>query len=218
MRPYRIARLASGSGSTAEAFIRSVQANAMPIEIPLVISNNKDAYILERVKNLNDELGLVIQTAIINSRTQSSDEKIVHGQQTEAEQDAILDMLQTNDIDLVLLLGYVKLVGPKLIAAYGWRPEYTSVYQSHMLNTHPGLLPKSIGTHGLGTQQFVLDNKQREAGQTLHVVSAEYDKGPIIAENRVPVKMDDTAESLFARVQATEKAHIAADVMSFLEA
>lgn len=218
MKRARVAILASGSGTTAESFIRDCTTRSYPLSVGLVICNNPDAYILTRIEKLNAELGLHTHTAIINSQTQPTAKPITKGHQTAEEQAAILALCTQYNIDLVLLLGYMKLVGPEVVATYGWKPEYTSIYQAHMLNTHPGLLPDTIGTHGLGTQAFTLSSSLKEGGQTLHIASSTYDTGPTVAEHRVPVEADDTPESLFARVQTAEKAHIAADVAAFITA
>ncbi|MBP9761685.1 hypothetical protein KBD11_01300 [Candidatus Saccharibacteria bacterium] len=218
MKPTRIAVLASGSGSTAEAFIRTVHQQNYPLHVVLVIANNPDAFVLERVKNLNNEYSLHISSAVINSRTQQNAAPIVPGQQTDEEQAAILKLLDDHGVDLVLLLGYMKRVGPKLLAAFGWMPNYTSIYQCRMLNTHPGLLPDTVGTHGRDTQAFTLAQNMKEGGQSLHAVSDEYDTGPTVAEHRVPVEPGDSADTLFDRVQAVEKSHIAADVAAFVQA
>lgn len=84
MKRFRVAILASGSGTTAEAFIRTVQHEDYPIEVALVVSNNKTAGIFDRVAQLNAEFGLHIETAVINSSQPASKEPLVHGQQTEA--------------------------------------------------------------------------------------------------------------------------------------
>ncbi len=215
MSKTNIAIFASGSGSTAEAFIRDVQQNEQ-LDVRLLICNNSQAYVLERVQKLRAELGVNIASATINSRTQTSTKPITHGHQTDEEQEAILRLLKQYKIDLVLLLGYMKLVGPKLLKAYGWQPQYKSVYECRMLNTHPGLLPETIGTHGLSTQVYTLETGMKEAGQSLHAVSAEYDTGPVVAVHRVPVRASDTAASLFARVQKAEKQHLAEDVRQFI--
>lgn len=216
MNKTRVAILASGSGSTAETFIRNGLQHTYPYEVVLLICNNPDAFVLTRIRQLNEELGLHIETVVINSHTQSAATPAKKGHQTVEEQAAILSQLQRFDIDLVLLLGYMKLVGAQLIDAYGWRPEFSSVYEARMLNTHPGLLPDTIGTHGLGTQEFTLAKGLRDAGQTLHIASSTYDTGPTVVEHRLPVEPDDTPESLFARVQTAEKAHIAADIAAFI--
>ncbi len=217
MKPTNIAILASGSGSTAEAFIREIRTQRYPLKVRLIVTNNPDAYVLERVKNMNTELQLDIVPAVVHSHTQNAAQPAVRGKQTEEEQTALLSILKEHRVDLILLLGYMKQIGQTLLDDYGWLPHYTNVYQARMLNTHPGLLPQTIGTHGRGTQEFTLVQRMPEGGQTLHVVAAEYDTGPHVAEHRVPVLPDDTPDTLFARVQAVEKAHIAADVMTFVE-
>lgn len=219
MRPIPIAILASGSGTTAEAFIRGSQAISAPLhEVRLVICNAPKAGIFERVERLNAEFGLGIETALINSHTHPahSGEMVTRGKQTTAEQQAILTMLHSRGIRLVVLLGYMKRVGQLLVDTYGWRPEYRSIYQARMLNTHPGLLPLTKGFYGIHVQEAALTGS--EAGQTLHVVAAEYDDGPIVAEHRIAIKPNETASELFARVQLVEKAHITADIADFLHA
>lgn len=215
-----VAILASGSGTTAEAFIRAAAHGEVDANITLVICNNQQAGIFERIKKLNDELSLDIQTAWISGKTHPAltDEVVGRGVQTIAEQQAILDQLHKHQVDLVLLMGYLKKVGPRLIETYGWQPDYTSPYQARMLNTHPGLLPESKGFIGIHVQEYVLKVHLPEAGQTLHVVSEQYDDGPVIAENRVAIEPNDTAETLFDRVQVAEKTHLPSDVEQFIKA
>lgn len=215
-----IAILASGSGSTAEAFITAVARGEVNATVRLVITNNATAGVLERVARLNQELGLTIETAVINGTTHPAapGEAVSRGCQTAAEQQALIDLLKATNIDLVLLLGYMKKVGPRLVHEYGWRPEYTQATQARMLNTHPGLLPATVGYIGVHVQEYVLAKHLPEAGQTLHVVSEAYDDGPIIATNKVAIEPSDTAESLFERVQLAEKAHLPSDVERFIAA
>jgi phosphoribosylglycinamide formyltransferase-1 len=92
------------------------------------------------------------------------------------------------------------------------------MYQGMMLNTHPGLLPDTKSLYGLNIQSYVLDQGLPYGGQTLHLVSEDYDDGPIIAEHRVPVEPGDTPESLFDRVQATEKQNLPFDIEAFVTA
>ncbi len=212
-----IAILASGSGTTAEAFIRSMHANDYDFTVPLVITNNPSAGVLERVRQLNESLGLAIETRVISSKTHpaAADEIVSPGYQTTAEQTAILDALHAHHIGLVLLLGYMKHVGDRIVDEYGWLPSH-DIHQARMLNTHPGLLPATKGLFGIHVQEAVLRQQTPGAGQTLHVVGAGYDEGPIVFEHPVDVQPGETAEALFARVQIVEKAHIAADVATFI--
>ena len=219
MKP-RIAILASGGGTTAEAFIRAAQRGEVNVDVSLVIVSRKNAGVFKRIADLNDEYGLNIRPILINHKTHPAGlgENVLPGDQTGAEEAAILATLLSGSYDLVALMGYMKRVGPNLIQAFGWVPEYTSLFQAKMINTHPGLLPDTKGFYGEQIQQYVLDHKLPYAGQTLHVVSEDYDDGPIIAEHKVPVEPGDTPETLFERVQAVEKQYLPKDIEDFIKA
>ena len=216
----RIAILASGSGTTAESFIRANQTGEINIDVGLVIVSRSDAGIIERINGLNQEFGLNIQIQVINAATHPavSGEKVAYGCQTRAEEQAILDALNEGGFDLIALMGYMKKIGPNLISKFGWLTEYTSLFQARMVNTHPGLLPDTKGFYGQKIQQYVLDHQLPYGGQTLHVVAEDYDDGPIIAEHKVPVVPGDTAETLFARVQQVEKKYLPRDIEDFINA
>lgn len=218
MSKPRIAILASGEGTTAEAFIRACQTDGGQGEVDLVICSRRDAGIFGRIADLNAEFGLDIPCVLINSSTHpaTAGETVRRGRQTQAEETAILDVLLRGKFDLVAQMGYMKHTGPRIVRTFGWRSEYDSVYQARMVNTHPGLLPQTEGMHGDQIQQYVLDNKLSHGGHTLHVVADGYDDGPVIAEHKVPVKPGDTADSLFARVQTSEKKHLPQDIKAFL--
>jgi phosphoribosylglycinamide formyltransferase-1 len=219
MKP-RIAVLASGSGTTVEAFVRAGQRNEIRTEVGLVIVSRKDAGVFERIANLNAEFGLDIKTVLINHQTHpvADGEIVVKGCQTAAEEAAILDSLQQGNYDLIALMGYMKKIGPQLIHEFGWIADYASLFQAKMVNTHPGLLPDTKGFYGENIQKYVLDHQLPYGGQTFHVVGEEYDDGPIIAEHKVPVEPGDTSETLFARVQAAEKQYLPRDIEDFIVA
>ncbi len=217
MAPARIAILASGGGTTAEAFIKSIVTGEVEGKVVLVIFNNQNAGVVERIKNLNREHNLRIKTVHIgkNNYPAEPSEKYEFGRQTAAEEKAILKVLNEAKIDLVLLLGYMKLVGKSIVDKYGWKESYTSIYQGRMINTHPGLLPATKGLFGIHVQERVIENKTN-AGNCLFVVDSEYDDGPVVAEHQVEVLPDDDAESLFERVKASEKKHLASDINKFI--
>lgn len=219
MKP-RIAILASGSGSTAEAFIRANQSGEINVDVGLVIVSRKNAGIFERIKNLNEEFDLNIRAILINNHTHPADstEHVGRGELTAGEEAAITTALLSDSFDLVALMGYMKKISHGLIEAFGWLPGYQSAFQAQMLNTHPGLLPDTAGFYGLQIQEYVLKHGLPYSGQTLHAVSEEYDAGPIIAEHKVEVLPEDTAESLFARVQTAEKQYLPKDIEDFIKA
>lgn len=216
----RIAILASGGGTTAEAFIRAAETGDISCDVGLVIISRKKAGIFERVDQLNKEYGLKIKCLLINAYTHppAEGEIVKGGRQTKAEEAAVLQALQDGKFDLIAQMGYMKHTGPRIVRAFGWRPEYTSVYQAKLVNTHPGLLPQTEGMYGAQIQQYVLDNDLPYGGQTLHVVADGYDDGPVIAEHKVPVEIGDTASSLFERVQLAEKHHLPHDIAEFIAA
>lgn len=219
MKPC-VAVLASGGGTTAEAFVRAGQRGEIEAEVGLVIVSRRDAGIFQRVENLNREFGLDIKTMLINHKTHPADagENVPRGCQTKAEEQAVLEALKAGGFDLIALMGYMKRIGPRLVREFGWIDGYSSIFQAKMVNTHPGLLPDTKGFYGESIQQYVLDHHLPYAGQTFHVVADEYDAGPVITEHKVPVEPDDTAESLFARVQAVEKQYLPGDIDDFIKA
>ena len=216
----RVAILASGGGTTAGAFIRASAEHKISAEVELVISSRAKSGIIERIDSLNEELGTQIRCIVINSTTHPADptEHVGQGEQTAAEEAALLATLLGGSYDLVALMGSMKKIGPALIEAFGWHPDYSSSFQAKMLNTHPGLLPDTKGFYGKNIQQYVLDKGLPYGGQTLHVVSARYDEGPIVAEHKVPVEQGDDADSLFARVQLVEKKYLPYDIDDFIKA
>jgi phosphoribosylglycinamide formyltransferase-1 len=219
MRP-RIAILASGGGTTTEAFIRAGQTGQINVDVGLVICSRKDAGIFQRINDLNAEFKLSIDCLLINHKTHPAayTEHVGRGDQTQGEELAILTALLSGNYDLVALMGYMKRIGPHLVEAFGWLPEYTSIFQAKMVNTHPGLLPDTKAYYGENIQKYVLEHHLPYGGQTFHVVAQEYDDGPIIAEHKVPVEPEDTAETLFARVQEAEKKYLPHDIEDFINA
>lgn len=218
MNRPRIAILASGGGTTAEAFVRAGAAGQIDAAVGLVICNNKHAGVFQRVADLNKEFGLDIQTAFVNGKTHPAKpgEKVRLGDQTQAEEAAITQLIKDGGFDLVALMGYMKRVGSGLVHEFGWRPEYAQPEQAMMVNTHPGLLPETKGLYGIHVQEYVLRNKLAHGGQTLHVVAEDYDDGPTIAEHKIAVKPGDTPETFFDNVQKVEKQYLPMDIDAFI--
>lgn len=215
----KIAILASGQGSTAEALIHACQRHEVDAEVVLVICNREHAGVFDRIEKLNQQYGLHIKTYLVNGTTHpaAAGEVVPRGAQTHAEERAILKILKGAELDLIVLMGYLRRLGPRLVQEFGWQDSYTSPYQAMMLNSHPGLLPATAGTFGIHTQHLTLEKRLPFGGHTLHIVSDDYDEGPTIAEYKVKVEPGDTAESLFSRVQAAEKAHVPGDIEAFIE-
>jgi phosphoribosylglycinamide formyltransferase/phosphoribosylglycinamide formyltransferase-1 len=109
---------------------------------------------------------------------------------------ALLDLLRKFRVDLVVLAGYLKRIPPQVVREYSGR----------IINIHPALLPAfgGEGMYGARVHEAVIASGARESGVTVHLVDNEYDRGPIVAQWRVPVEKSDNAESLAAKVLAVE--------------
>ncbi len=177
----RIAILASGGGSNAEAIIRASVEGRLSSEVGLVVSNNDNAGVLQRAKALN-----------VNYI--KSDPK--HFDTEESYITSLLDALDENEIDFIALAGYLKLVQPELIEKY----------KNKITNIHPALLPSfgGKGYYGRKVHKAVIESGCKVSGVTIHLVNEEYDRGPIISQRAVPVLEDDNPETLAARVLKVE--------------
>ncbi len=174
----RLGILGSGSGSNMQAILDAIQAGTLEAEIAIVLSDNPDAYILQRAA----EAG--IPTAPIDCR----------GFQSKFPADAQAETaahLQAAGVDLVCLAGFMRLLRAPLIDPFAGR----------IINIHPSLLPNFPG---LQAWTQAVEAGATESGCTVHYVDAGMDTGPIIAQARVPLLPNDTPSSLHARIQEQE--------------
>lgn len=181
MAKLKLGVLGSGSGSNMQSIVDAIAAGQLDAEIKIVLADFPDAKILDRARN----------HGIACEYLDCSPWK------TKLEGDAedrCIDILKSAGVDTVVLAGFMRIVKPKLLAAF----------PNRVLNIHPALLPAFPGVHGW-TQ--ALDYGCKVAGVTVHFVDAGTDSGPIIVQRAVEVKEDDTPESLHARIQMQE--HIA---------
>ena len=179
--PLAIGFLASHGGSNMQAILDAIAAGALPAEARIVICNNSGARALERAR-VAGVPGLHLSAAALGSE--------------EALDRAMLEALRGHGVGLVVCAGYMRKVGPRVLAAYVRR----------VLNIHPALLPRhgGKGMYGIRVHEAVLAAGERETGVTVHLVDEVYDHGPIVAQARVPVQPGDTPEALQARVLQTE--------------
>lgn len=175
-----VAILASGAGTTAQALLDACAGGAIPARVGLVISNNSAAGALARARAAG------VPALHISPRTHPDEDR------------AIAQALADAGAGLVVLAGYMKKIGPVTLARYAGR----------IVNTHPALLPKygGQGLYGDRVHAAVLAAGEAQSGASIHLVTGEYDAGPVIAQGRVPVLPGDTVESLGARVRAAERA------------
>lgn len=174
----RIGVLVSGGGTNLQAIIDSVNAGTITnTSIEVVISNNPNAYALERAKNNN------IEAVCISPKTF----------ETRAEfNEALINKLDEYNLDLVVLAGCMVVLPAKLI----------SKYENRIINIHPALIPAFCGKgfYGLHVHEEVLKRGVKLTGATVHFVDEGTDTGPIILQKAVEVKYDDTPEVLQRRV------------------
>lgn len=179
----RLGILASHGGSNMQAIIDAIKQGVLPAEVVVVISNNAGSMAATRAATEG------IPFRHLSGVTHPSPEDL------DAE---IGRVLSDAGVDLVVLAGYMKKVGPHTIGRFPGR----------IVNIHPALLPKfgGAGMYGIHVHQAVLDAGDEVTGITVHLVDQEYDRGPIVAQCEVKVLDGDDAETLAARVLEREHA------------
>ncbi len=171
-----IAVLVSGRGSNLQAIIDSIGSGYLKARISVVISDVRDAYALLRAKKHG------IEAVFVNPENFAS---------KESYEKEILKVLKAHDAELVLLAGYMRILGKTLLISY----------RNRILNIHPALLPAFTGLHA---QKQAFDHGVKVAGCTVHFVDETLDGGPIILQRCVEVKEDDTPETLADRILEQE--------------
>jgi len=175
--PTRLAVLASGRGSNLQAIMDHFEnvARERVANVVLVASNRPDSPVLIRAATAS------IDIATFDAADDGSE---------------LLNLLHKFRIDLVVLAGYLKRIPSKVIGEYAGR----------IVNIHPALLPAfgGEGMYGARVHEAVIASGAKESGATVHLVDDEYDRGPIVAQWRIPVEPSDTPTSLATRVLNVE--------------
>ena len=177
MLKAKIAVLVSGGGTNLQALIDAQQSGIIKNgEIKLVISNNKDAYALERAKNAG------IKTAVVTKKPKMQ----------ETFENEIIVLLEKEKIDIIVLAGFMCILSE----------NFTSRYPEKIINVHPSLIPSFCGKgfYGLHVHEAALSYGVKVTGATVHFVNEVPDGGKIIMQKAVPVKAGDTPELLQRRV------------------
>ena len=174
----KIAVLVSGGGTNLQAIIDKIAEGVITnTEIAVVISNNKNAYALERAKQAGIE-AVCVSPKDYENREQFNQE--------------FLKTLDSYQVDLVVLAGFLVVIPPAMIQKY----------ENRIINIHPSLIPSFCGTgyYGLKVHEGVLSRGVKVTGATVHFVDEGTDTGPIILQKAVEVEQDDTPEILQRRV------------------
>jgi phosphoribosylglycinamide formyltransferase-1 len=179
--PKKIGVLASHGGSNLQAIIDATRQGVLPAEVVVVIGNNAGAMAATRARDAG------IPFRHLSGKT--------HPEFAELDAE-IAQVLSDAGVDLVLLAGYMKKVGPLTIARF----------PNRIVNIHPALLPKfgGVGMYGPRVHEAVLEAREEITGVTVHLVDGEYDRGPIVAQCEVKVLPEDDAATLAARVLERE--------------
>ena len=167
-----IAVLVSGGGTNLQSIIDAVEAGRINGQIKLVISNKEGAYGLERAKNHN------IRAVF------------------EKDEQAIIDIMKESQIDLVVLAGFLKILGP----------NFTKAFENRIINIHPSLIPSFCGKgyYGLRVHEAAVEYGVKVSGATVHFVDENADTGPIIRQDTVEVFAGDSPQDLQQRVLKIE--------------
>jgi phosphoribosylglycinamide formyltransferase-1 len=177
MEKIRIAVLVSGGGTNLQALLDKQGTEILDGEIVLVLSNNANAYALERAKKAG------VSTAVVVKKELGSQE---------AFENAMLAVLAEYKVDFIVMAGFLTILSE----------NFTNAYKNRIINVHPSLIPKYAGEgfYGLKVHEAVLAAGEKVTGATVHFVNEIPDGGEIILQKEVAVEPGDTPESLQKRV------------------
>lgn len=178
----KIAVFASGGGTDLQSIIDAVESGYISnAKISVVIGSKEGIYALERAKKAN------IETAVFN-KNDFDNLSVMY--------EEVIGFLKEREIDMIVLAGYLTILTKNIVHAY----------EGRIINIHPSLIPAYCGDgfYGMRVHRAVVENKEKFSGCTVHYVDEGTDTGKIIAQVKVPVLSDDTAETLAARVLEAE--------------
>jgi len=174
----KIAVFVSGGGTNLQAIIDNIKSGYLSgVEISLVVASNEEAYALTRASENN------IPSVVLSKKAFAS---------VDEWDEAVLKAVKDSGAELIVLAGYLSLMGAKTVSAYSNR----------IINIHPALIPAfcGAGMYGIRPHQAVLARGVKVSGATVHFVNENYDEGPIILQKAEYVKPDDTPETLQKRI------------------
>ena len=175
-KTIKLGVMASGSGSNFEAIAKAIQQGELNAQIEVLIYNNPKAKVKERAEKYG------IPAVLLNHRDFNS---------REALDQAIVDVFHQNQVEWVVMAGWMRIITKVLLSAFPQR----------VINIHPSLLPSFKGIKAV---EQALAAKVKVTGCTVHLVNLEVDSGPILMQSAVPILPDDTPETLYQRIQIQE--------------
>jgi phosphoribosylglycinamide formyltransferase 1 len=174
----KIGILGSTNGSDVVPIVEAILSGELDASVEIIITNNKRALILDKAKKYGVDFSII-------------DHKNKHREEFDQQ---ISKKLAEKEVDLVLLIGFMRILSTPFIEK--WNKK--------ILNVHPSLLPKYAGGMNKDVHKSVLRNKDKETGCTIHLVTSQVDRGPIVVQKKCRVFKNDTVESLKKRVQQLE--------------
>ena len=177
----RIGVLASHQGTNFQAIVSACQKGRVQANVALLICNNSDAPVMARARKSG------VPTVHLSSLTHPSSDVL---------DESMHNHLADENIDLVVLAGYMKKLGPRVLEDY----------RDRIINVHPSLLPRhgGPGFYGSRVHKAVIESGDSETGATVHLVNDDYDMGKALLQEKITVKVDDTPDSLAERLQPIE--------------
>ena len=177
----RIGVLASHQGTNFQAIVSACQHGRVQANVALLICNNSYAPVMARARKSG------VPTVHLSSLTHPSSDVL---------DESMHNHLADENIDLVVLAGYMKKLGPRVLEAY----------RDRIINIHPSLLPRhgGPGFYGSRVHKAVIESGDSETGATVHLVNDDYDMGKALLQEKITVKVDDTPDSLAERLQPIE--------------
>ena len=170
--------LGSTKGTDLQAILDAIHSKKLSATVSTVISNRKNAYILDRAKDHSVPFYFISH--------KGKDRKDFDAEMTE--------VLKKHEVDLVLLIGFMRILSS----------SFCREWRNRILNVHPSLLPKYAGGMDTNVHEEVLKNKDKETGCTIHFVTDELDSRPILIQKKCAVEEGDTVETLKSKVQILE--------------
>ena len=170
--------LGSTKGTDLQAILDAIHSKKLSATVSTVISNRKNAYILDRAKDHSVPFYFISH--------KGKDRKDFDAEMTE--------VLKKHEVYLVLLIGFMRILSS----------SFCREWRDRILNVHPSLLPKYAGGMDTNVHEEVLKNKDKETGCTIHFVTDELDSGPILIQKKCAVEEGDTVETLKSKVQILE--------------
>ena len=174
----RLGILGSTKGTDLKAIFDGIDRGELNAQVSIVLSNRENAFILKRAQIKNIPFSFISHKG--KSRTEFDSE--------------MTTILKQHQVDLVLLIGFMRILSS----------EFCGFWNDKILNVHPSLLPKYAGGMDINVHEEVLKNKEKETGCTIHFVTDEVDRGPILIQKQCLVDPVDTPETLKNKVQALE--------------